>query len=158
MANTNQRAIELYNSIQKKEEELKQAKKEFKDLHKAILKERVANLQKNHPEVDLTPHFSGEEVCAKFVLPNGWLHYFLVVNSAGKSIDCIAYIDSKDFTAQSSEQFLELVNNFKGIFSYYYEREKMFTSFLPYEYDEVFDCFTKAFDKFAEIGVVVESK
>ena len=151
------RAQKLYEIVQKKQEELRLANKKFKALHKKNVNEWVKSIVEQHPNVDFYPSYSGEAICAKFYFANG-LHYHLAVNTGGKTTDCYARIASEDFLSQTHEQFMSLADNFKGIFEMYRGQEMMFSSFPHYQYQEVFDCFNKAYAKFIELGADVQMK
>lgn len=151
------RAQKLYEIVQKKQEELKLANKKFKVLHKKNVNEWVTSIVEQHPNVDFYPSYSGEAICAKFCFANG-LHYHLAVNTGGKSTDCYARIVPEDLLSQTHEQFTSLADNFKEIFEMYRGQEMMFSSFPHYQYQEVFDCFNKAYAKFIELGADVQKK
>lgn len=151
------RAQKLHKNVQKKQEELKQANKAFKSLHKKIVYEWAKVVVEQHPKVNLEPYQSGEAICAKFCLTNG-LHYHLAVNFLGKSIDCYARIVPADFLSQTNDQFMDLAHKFIDIFEIYRGKEIMYSSFLPYQYQDVFNCFNKAYDKFIEIGAEAAKK
>ena len=151
------RAQKLYMNVQKKQKELKQANKAFKTLQKKIVHEWAKVVVEQHPNVNLEPYQSGEAICAKFCLTNG-LHYHLAVNFLGKSIDCYARIVSEDLLSQTHEQFMDLAHKFLDIFEIYRGQEIMYSSFLPYQYQDVFDCFNKAYAKFMELGAEAEMK
>jgi len=82
----------------------------------------------------------------------------LAVNTGGKSADCYARITPEDLLSQTHEQFMSLADNFKEIFEMYRGQEMMFSSFPHYQYQEVFDCFNKAYAKFIELGAEVQKK
>lgn len=151
------RAKKLYENVQKKQEELKLAKKAYKKLRKKILNEFAKPICDQHSDVDLEPYHPGEAICAKFCLTNG-LHYHLAVNFLGKSIDCYARIVPADFLSQTNDQFMDLAHKFIDVFKIYRGKEIMYSSFLPYQYKEAFDCFNKAYDKFIEIGAEAAKK
>ncbi len=151
------RAQKLYEIVQKKQEELRLANKKFKALHKKNVNEWAKSIVEQYPNVDFYPSYSGEAICAKFCLANG-LHYHLAVNTVGKSTDCYARIASEDLLSQTHEQFMSLADNFKEIFEMYRGQEMMFSSFPHYKYQEVFDCFNKAYAKFIELSAEVQMK
>lgn len=151
------RAQKLYEIVQKKQEELRLANKKFKAVHKKNLNEWVKAIVEQHPNVDFYPSYSGEAICAKFCFANG-LRYHLAVNFLGKSTDCYAQIIPEDLLSQTHEQFMGLADNFKEIFEMYRGQEMMFSSFPHYQYQEVFDCFNKAYAKFIELSAEVQMK
>ena len=155
--NSIQLAIELYNDMLSKKDALKQAKKKFKDLHNSIIEIKRKALQEQFPEVDLKERFSWAVVGVEFCLPAG-LFCDLIISSSEKELECCVVLVPKEIRTLSREQFMEFADNFQGIFTHYNLPEKIYADFRVYQYDEVFACFSKAFNKLNEIGAKIAYK
>ena len=159
METNHQRVIELYNSIQEKKKELNGIQKQYSDLHKSILNEKIKALQEKYPNVNLTPSFmQGRPFVVGLNLKgNGW-DCRLYLHHSDSGFCCGAVSNAKvlfeDFEAARpyDECFLQLAPNFVGIFERQSNEPDFFSEFLPYQFDEAFGCFAKAYDKFIELG------
>ena len=154
MEANNQRVIELYNSVKKKKQELKVIQKEYKDLHKSILVEKMKSLQARFSNVDLKPSYSTNIIAiVSFLLPTG-KQCDLLLTSSESEFSCVLNSHPKMVKGevQYDLQFQNLAPYFKGIFTHQRGIDQFYTEFLPYQYDEVFYCFEKAFKTLLELG------
>ena len=158
MENNDQRAIDLYNSLQKKKQELKEIQKQYNDFHKFILEAKVKTLQADIPDVNLIPAFEKKPFVVGLNLHgNNWdcrlyLHYSDTGFCCGAISNGKILYQSSDTAHLYDEHFTLLAPNFVGIFEYQTTQPDFYSKFLPYQYDEAFECFVKAYNKFVELG------
>lgn len=149
-----QRAIELYNNVQEKKKALKDAKKAFMEVHWSILKEKRESLLQECNGVKFGDPIADIAVVS-FQMPNG-LCYFLGMGTSETKLGCYAQINSEDLlTKENKKTFIAFAQIFKDIFVYRRGIESVYSEFPPYEYDEAFECFSKAYTKFIEVGAKV---
>ena len=159
METSHQRVIELYNSIQKKKKELKGIQKQYNTLHKSILDEKIKTLQEKYPNVNLTPSFmKGKTFVVGLNLKGNDWDCQLYLNYSDSGFCCGAVSNAKvmfrnlESARPYDERFVQLAPNFVGIFERQSNEPDFFSEFPPYQFDEAFECFTKAYDKFIELG------
>lgn len=159
MEKNHQRVIELYNSIQERKKELKGIQQQYRDLHRSILDEKIKALQEKYPDVNLTPSFMKGKplVVGLNVKGNGW-DCRLYINYSASGFCCGAVSNAKmmfedfDSARPYDERFIQLAPSFVGIFERQSNEPDFFSEFPPYQFDEAFECFAKAYDKFIELG------
>ena len=149
--------VELHNAIKVKDEELKKQKKEFKNLRKKLFEQKKSELLIKYPEVDFSVVFCNSDLAVKFFLDG--THYFLSIHSDLKSIGCFVTLNNylEKRSEIDKEQFMNLVNQFKGIFEYYNLCHYVGIQFPAYDCDSAFDCFIRALDKIIELDAEVET-
>lgn len=161
-----QHAIELFNTMQKKKEELKEVKKAFKNLHKEIMNAKITEFQKRYPEINTINYIPWANMSIMFRMSNG-IFYDLIMHSSEKKIECTLAVAPETFKTHSKVKSGELSidtkvydkfidwNVFRGIFSLHGGNQIFLSRFLTYQYDEAFDCFAKAYEKLVELGAEI---
>ena len=148
--------VELYNAIKVKDDELKNQKKEFKNLRKKLFEQKKAEVLIKYSEIDFSFAFCNSDLAVKFSLDG--THYILSINSDLKSIGCFVTLNYylEKYSEIDKDQFMNLVDKFKGIFEFYNLCHYIGIHFPAYDSDSAFECFIKALDKIIELGADVE--
>ena len=144
--------VELYNAIKVKDDELKNQKKEFKNLRKKLFEQKKAEVLIKYSEIDFSFAFCNSDLAVKFSLDG--THYVLSINSDLKSIGCFVTLNYylEKYSEIDKDQFMNLVDKFKGIFEIYNLCHYTGIHFPAYDCNSAFECFIKALDKIIEIN------
>ena len=148
--------VKLYNTIKVKDDELKNLKKEFKNLRKKLFEQKKAEVLIKYSEIDFSFAFCNSDLAVKFSLDG--THYVLSINSDLKSIGCFVTLNYylEKYSEIDKDQFMNLVEKFKGIFEIYNLCHYIGIHFPAYDCNSAFECFIKALDKILELGADVE--
>ena len=124
------------------------------EVHWSILKEKRESLLQECNGVRFGDPIADIAVVS-FQMPNG-LCYFLGMGTSETKLGCYAQINSEDLlTKENKKTFIAFAQMFKDIFVYRRGIESVYSEFPPYEYDEAFERFSKAYTKFIEVGAKV---
>ena len=97
-----------------KDDELKNLKKEFKNLRKKLFEQKKAEVLIKYSEIDFSFAFCNSDLAVKFSLDG--THYVLSINSDLKSIGCFVTLNGylEKYSEIDKDQFMNLVDKFKG--------------------------------------------
>ncbi len=139
-----ERAVKLFEDINRRNEELKQVKERYKTIRAQIIGDYKERLVKKYPTMDFSAQNSGELLCTKVMVEK--LHGYLSICESAKKLSCIIHLDIEE-SRKGKKLSMSFISGFKDLFEYYTPMYKMYQDFDTNDFEGVIDCFCKALER-----------